>query len=71
MIPKIQRNFAGSNSSGHAAPGFWTSGKALLASALAASIGYAYATTNQPSQLESFKKPQYGTAKDFEKVRNS
>ncbi|KAK9649598.1 D-lactate ferricytochrome c oxidoreductase [Aspergillus fumigatus] len=66
--PKSQRNLAGSNSSGHAAPGFWTSGKALLASALAASIGYAYATTNQPSQLESFKKPQYGTAKDFEKA---
>ncbi|PKX91699.1 FAD-binding oxidoreductase [Aspergillus novofumigatus IBT 16806] len=67
-IPKSQRNFAGSNSPAQVAPGFWTSGKALLACVLAASIGYAYAATGRPSQLESSKKPQYGTAKDFEKA---
>jgi D-lactate dehydrogenase (cytochrome) len=71
ITPKSQRNFAGPNSPAQAAPGFWTSGKVLLASVLAASIGYVYAATSRPSQLESSEKPQYGTAKDFEKVRNS
>ncbi|GAQ04756.1 D-lactate dehydrogenase [cytochrome], mitochondrial [Aspergillus lentulus] len=65
---KSQWNFAGSNSPARAAPGFWTSGKALLACVLAASIGYAYAATSRPLQLENSKKPQYGTANDFEKA---
>ncbi|KAJ5555082.1 FAD-linked oxidase C-terminal [Penicillium sp. DV-2018c] len=46
---------------------FWTPTKALLVSALAAGLGYGYATYNQ-TPLEASKKPQYGSAKDFEKA---
>ncbi|GFF22073.1 D-lactate dehydrogenase [cytochrome], mitochondrial [Aspergillus udagawae] len=68
VTSKSQRNFTRSNFPAQAAPSFWTSGKALLACVLAASIGYAYAATSRPSRLESSKKPRYGTAKDFEKA---
>ncbi|KAF7157724.1 hypothetical protein CNMCM6106_003577 [Aspergillus hiratsukae] len=66
--PGSQSDFSGSNFPSQAAPGFWTSGKALFACVLAASIGYAYAASSSASQSESSKKPRYGTAKDFEKA---
>ena len=50
----------------------WTTGRALLFSALASSLAYVYGVTNADSNLNaSWKKdkmPQYGTAKDLEKV---
>ncbi|KAF7156423.1 hypothetical protein CNMCM5623_010093 [Aspergillus felis] len=68
ITSKSQSNFAASKFPAQAAPSFWTSGKALLACVLAATIGYTYAATSRPSQLESSKKPRYGTTKDFEKA---
>ncbi|EAW09275.1 FAD-binding oxidoreductase [Aspergillus clavatus NRRL 1] len=63
-----QPDSAKSGASSQAAPGFWTSSKALLLSALAAGVGYAYAASNQPSQLQSSKQPQYGSLNDFDKA---
>ncbi|KAJ5668264.1 FAD-binding type 2 [Penicillium maclennaniae] len=45
---------------------FWTPAKSLLVSAVAAGLGYGYATYNQTPQAP--KKVQYGSMKDFEKA---
>ncbi|OQE24174.1 hypothetical protein PENFLA_c010G03648 [Penicillium flavigenum] len=48
---------------------FWTPGKALLVSAFAAGLGYGISSyTQTPTQAS--KKPQYGSAKEFEKAIN-
>jgi D-lactate dehydrogenase (cytochrome) len=41
----------------------------LLISALAAGIGYGYAALGQESP-QTAKNPQYGSPKDFEKVKS-
>ncbi|OOF98625.1 hypothetical protein ASPCADRAFT_204397 [Aspergillus carbonarius ITEM 5010] len=61
------RNNANAEFSGNSS-GSWTSGGTLIASALAAGVGYAYAVTSRPSQPQNLKEPQYGSAKDFEKA---
>ncbi|PWY82202.1 oxidoreductase, FAD-binding protein [Aspergillus heteromorphus CBS 117.55] len=61
------RNTAGAESSATSA-GFGTLGRTLLASAVAAGVGYTYAATSRPSQSETPKQPQYGSTKDFEKA---
>ncbi|KAJ5970639.1 FAD-linked oxidase C-terminal [Penicillium vulpinum] len=48
---------------------FWTPTKALLVSAFAAGLGYGVSSYTQTSAQTS-KKPQYGSAKDFEKAIN-
>jgi hypothetical protein len=45
----------------------WTASRTLLVSALAAGLGYGYASYGQKSP-QAAKKPQYGSPKDFEKV---
>lgn len=45
----------------------WTANRTLLVSALAAGLGYGYASYGQESPPAT-KKPQYGSPKDFEKV---
>ncbi|PYH65256.1 oxidoreductase, FAD-binding protein [Aspergillus vadensis CBS 113365] len=62
-----QENGANTGSSGNRS-GARTSGRTLLASALAAGVGYAYAVTSGQSQSLVSKHPQYGSAKDFEKA---
>ncbi|CAI7578214.1 unnamed protein product [Penicillium glandicola] len=59
-----------SNSSTNTPPSpFWTPAKALLVSAFAAGLGYGVSSyTQTPTQTS--KKPQYGSAKDFEKAIN-
>lgn len=47
----------------------WTATRTLLVSALAAGIGYGFASVGQESQ-QVIKKPQYGSPKDFEKVQS-
>lgn len=64
-----QGNDANTGPSGNPS-GSRTSGRTLLASALAAGVGYAYAATSGQSQSLNSKQPQYGSAKDFEKVGN-
>lgn len=44
----------------------WSPGPTLLISALAAGLGYGYASYAQIPQTT--KKPQYGSTRDFEKV---
>ncbi|KAJ5766846.1 uncharacterized protein N7511_004462 [Penicillium nucicola] len=63
-----QSSSSSSESSKGAAPlSFWTPTKALLVSAFAAGLGYGYASYGQgPAQAS--QKPQYGSAKDFEKA---
>ncbi|RDH31344.1 FAD-linked oxidase-like protein [Aspergillus welwitschiae] len=62
-----QGNDANTGPSGNPS-GSRTSGRTLLASALAAGVGYAYAATSGQSQSLNSKQPQYGSAKDFEKA---
>ncbi|PYI07052.1 oxidoreductase, FAD-binding protein [Aspergillus sclerotiicarbonarius CBS 121057] len=57
------RNNANAGPTGNSSSS-WT----LVASALAAGVGYAYAVTSRPSQPQNLKEPQYGSAKDFEKA---
>ncbi|PYH92690.1 oxidoreductase, FAD-binding protein [Aspergillus ellipticus CBS 707.79] len=58
-----QKDTAGAGSAG-----FWTSGRTLLASALAAGVGYTFAATGRSSEPRGLKQPQYGSTKDFEKA---
>lgn len=62
-----KHNSSDSESSAGASSPFWTPGKALLFSAFAAGLGYSYASLQIPAKQT---KPQYGSAQDFEKVRN-
>lgn len=64
-----QENGANTGPSGNRS-GSRNSGRTLLASALAAGVGYAYAVTSGQSQSLDSKHPKYGSAKDFEKVEN-
>ncbi|KAJ5114753.1 hypothetical protein NUU61_000512 [Penicillium alfredii] len=55
-----------SDSSTNPPPPFWTSSKALLISAATAGLGYGYASYQSTESTPT--KPQYGSAKDFEKA---
>lgn len=56
---------------------FWTTTRTLLFSAFASTAAYLYGVTDASSHREELsndaaeRKPQYGTAKDLEKVRTS
>lgn len=67
---KTENTKESNSSSTNAAPSpFWTPAKALLVSAFAAGLGYGVSSyTQTPTQTS--KKPQYGSAKDFEKAIN-
>ena len=60
-----------SNASGNTGY-FWTTGRALLFSAFASCLAYAYGITDTGSQLNEIwrkdKAPRYGSAKELEKV---
>lgn len=58
-----QGNSSSSNSSNGSS---WSPSRTFLVSALAAGLGYGYASYNQTPTTS--KKPQYGSTKDFEKV---
>ncbi|KGO40251.1 FAD-linked oxidase, C-terminal [Penicillium expansum] len=67
---KTENTKEGNSSSTNTPPSpFWTPAKALLVSAFAAGLGYgASSYTQTPAQTS--KKPQYGSAKEFEKAIN-
>ncbi|KAI9039175.1 FAD-binding oxidoreductase [Aspergillus affinis] len=63
-----QNNGSNGSKSPGSTPNSWTLNRTLLASALAAGVGYGFASLKQSSQMQSTRKPQYGSTKDFEKA---
>ncbi|KGO75269.1 FAD-binding, type 2 [Penicillium italicum] len=67
---KSESTKEGNSSSTNTPPSpFWTPAKALLVSAFAAGLGYGVSSYTQ-TPVQTSKKPQYGSATEFEKAIN-